>query len=42
MKLAYESLEDEPCSSTLGNFNVERTETSHVNVRVRCELCKLE
>jgi len=29
MKLAYETLEDEPFSSILGHFNVERTEISY-------------
>jgi hypothetical protein len=43
MKLAYETLEDEPCSSILGHFNVlELTEKLHINVRVWCKLCKLE
>lgn len=42
MELAYETLEDEPCSSILGHFNVEWTETSRINVRIWCELGKLE
>ena len=43
MKLAYETLENESCSSILGHLNVlEFTEKPHINVRVWCELCKLE
>lgn len=35
MELADETLEDEPRSSILGDFNMEpRTETSHINIRV--------
>lgn len=43
MKFAYHALEDEPCSSHPGGeLNSERTDTSHMNVRVRCELGELE
>ena len=42
VKFAYQTLEDDPCSSALGQFNAERTDASYMNVRVWCELGKLQ
>lgn len=42
MKFAYEGFEDKPRSSALGCFNAEEDHTTYRNVRVWCELRKLE